>query len=139
MKIRIIRGIYGFREKGNVVEKTSSSAPFEVDDDEGNRLISLNVAEEVNNSAAMGDVMQDQKEEPEEETDVLAKIGSTSKESLEEMDKKDLCAFAEALGIKKTGSKAELIERLQQCPVWAEDTGDPAGEEMPDLTAEDPE
>lgn len=139
MKIRITRGIYGFREKGNVVEKTSSSAPFEVDDDEGNRLISLNVAEKANDPAVTGDVTQEQKTEPEEETDVLAQIGSTSKGSLEEMDKKVLCAFAEALGIKKTGSKPELVARLQQCPVWAEDTGDPAGEEMPELTAADPE
>lgn len=139
MKIRITRGIYGFREKGNVVEKTNSSTPFEVDDDEGNRLISLNVAEKADNLAVTGDVTQDQEAEPDEEVDVIAKIGSTSKESLEDLDKKELYSFAEALGIKKTGSKAELVARLQQCPVWAEDTGDPAGEEMPELTAEDPE
>lgn len=139
MKIRITRGIYGFRQNGNVVEKTSSSAPFEVDENEGKRLISLNVAEKADCLVTTGDVMQDQEAEPEEEPDLLAQMGSISKDSLEEMDKKDLCIFAEALGIKKTGSKPELVDRLKQCHVWAEDAEDSAGEEMPELTAEEPE
>lgn len=32
MKIRITRGTYGYRENGDVIEKTKDNGPFEVND-----------------------------------------------------------------------------------------------------------
>lgn len=47
MKIRIIRGIYGQRENGRIIEKSKEHGPFEVSSEEGKRLVSLGVAEEI--------------------------------------------------------------------------------------------
>lgn len=141
MKIRITRGIYGFRQDGNVVEKTSSSDPFDVDEEEGNRLISLNVAEKVNPTGMLKELTTNEElpPYPDEETDIFSQMGSISKKSLKGMRKEDLLEFAEALGIENTRNKEELVERLKQCPVWAEDAEVQDGEEEPDLFAEDPE
>lgn len=140
MKVRIIRGIYGFRQDGNVVEKTSSSAPFEVNDDEGERLISLHVAEKVGSVVMTPEPpSEEQLPHSDEETDMLDRMALISKESLKGRNKEELLKFAEALGIKKSGSKDELAERLAKCPVWAEDAEVQDEEEEPDLFAEDPE
>ncbi len=136
MKICITRGIYGFRQNGSLVEKTSSSAPFEINDEEGKRLIALNVAKRVSDEIGEAETF---KTEPGTTDDLHGKVGNISMEDLDAMGKEELCKLAEALGVKKTGSKAELIERLKQCPVWAEDTEEMDEDEIPDLNAEYPE
>ncbi len=137
MKIRIKRGIYGFRSNGNVVEKTSSSAPFEVTDEEGERLISLRVAEKVKPEIAVTETTDE--EFPDDEVDMIDRMGNISKQSLKGMSKEDLIKFAEALGIDKSGNKKDLEERLKQCTVWAEDAELQEEEGDPDLFPEDPE
>ncbi len=136
MKIRITRGIYGFRENGNVVEKTSGDPPFEVSDKEGNRLISLHVAKVVDAMDKTAETSADK--ETEADGDTSSETEPVSKEDmLNHMSKDDLCRLAEEFGIKKSGSKTELVERLMQCPVWDEQTMDE--DEIPELEAEDPE
>jgi len=47
MKIKITSGIYGLNENGRIKPKTSCDEPFEVDDIEAERLLSLGVAKKV--------------------------------------------------------------------------------------------
>jgi len=136
MKICITRGIYGFRQNGSLVEKTSSSAPFEVDDEEGKRLIALHVARRVSDETKAAEVSMTEHDTADTSHE---KEGKISVENLDNMGKEELCRLAETLGLKKTGSKAELIERLKQCPVWEEDTEELDEDEMPELNAEYPE
>ena len=44
MKVKIIRGIYGYRENGRLVEKNVNSEPEDVSEEEGERLISSGIA-----------------------------------------------------------------------------------------------
>lgn len=135
MKICITRGIYGFREDGCVVEKTGSSAPFEVDEEEGLRLIELNVAKKV-----AEDGFSDKEKSVEDAAgDTPLITVRISRESLKGMKKEELYRLAEELGIRKSGSKEELAERLSQCPVWEEDEETPEDAEEVELTAEEPE
>lgn len=136
MNIRITRGMYGFVNNGNVIEKTKSDPPFEVDDEEGKRLIALKVAKFVDVSEKTDGTVGSP-----EEDDAEGDFGHISKEDLENMSKEDLCRLAEKFGIKKNGSKTDLVERLRQCSVLYEDEDEePMGEgEMPVLKPEDPE
>ncbi len=135
MKICITRGVYGFRENGCVVEKTSSSAPFEVDEEEGGRLIALNVAKEI-----IEDEISDKEKSAEDTAEDAPGIpGHISKDSLKSMKKEELYKLAEELGVRKSGSKEELAERLSQYPVWDEDEEASEDTEEVELTAEEPE
>lgn len=140
MRIRITRGIYGFVKNGNIVEKTKDDPAFEVDDEEGRRLIDLNVAEAVNVAGkTMGSMTESVMTEIEDDGDVSDPF---SIEALENRSKEDLCRLAETFGIKKNGSKTELAERIfryvqsqeDDNPIEADETDD-----APELTAEDPE
>lgn len=137
MKICITRGIYGFRKNGNVIEKTKNDPPFEVDEEEGKRLVSLKVAKCVE---ALSETTEDavEKENVQDEGQ-NGSTGYISRSSLEELSKEDLIALAEEFGIKKYGNKADLVERLMQCPVAIEDEGLLDEEEMPELNAEEPD
>jgi len=139
MRICITRGIYGFRQDGGMVEKTNRSAPFEVEDEEGRRLILLGVAREVHCGG---------KENRIPDTPLAGEGGPDSQaedtppDGLENMSFSELRKAAKELGIKGSGSREELIERLRQCPEWKEDEdGEEAleAEDMPELTAEEPE
>ena len=144
MRIRITRGTYGFRKNGNVVEKTKDDPAFEVDDEEGRRLIDLNVAEAVNAEgktvAPMTDSVMTETEDDGSVSDPF------SIEALENRSKEDLCRLAETFGIKKTASKTELAERIFQY-VQSQEDDNPIEEDdvpfetndIPELTAEDPE
>lgn len=136
MKIRITRGTYGYRENGNVIEKTKDNGPFEVNDEEGKRLIALRVAKLVNDATKE---QEDNKAEESEESQDKSREGHLSKEQLESMNKDDLSRLAEELGIQKTGSKKELVERLSRCTVGYEDEELLDEDEMPTLSAEDPD
>lgn len=46
MLVRIVAGIYGYVDKNGIIRpKTSKDSPFEVSDEEGQKLISLGVAQ----------------------------------------------------------------------------------------------
>lgn len=107
MRIKIIRGIYGHREKGSIVEKSPKSVAFDVDSDEGMRLVSLGVAKEV--GEGKGDWQGEENcEEPEEDP------GDGFPEALEEMGIEELRKIAGEMGLKKNGSKEELADRIRE-------------------------
>ena len=124
MKIRIIRGMYGNRENGRIVEKNPESPPFEVTEKEGQRLISQEIA-------VSAEEQDSEKTEPEEEAEVMT--GYLTRDQLESMKMEELKILAESLGLKKNGSRAELIERIMEECVEIEE------EEVPDLSPADPE
>ena len=124
MKIRIIRGMYGNRENGRIVEKNPDSPPFEVAENEGQRLIGLGIAASVKEREA------EEIEEP-EEAEVMT--GYLTREQLEDMKLEELRILAESLGLKKNGSRTELIERIMEEAVEIEE------EEAPELSPADPE
>ena len=124
MKIRIIRGMYGNRENGRIVEKNPESPPFEVTEKEGQRLISQEIA-------VSAEEQDSEKTEPEEEAEVMT--GYLTRDQLESMKMEELKILAESLGLKKNGSRAELIERIMEESVEIEE------EEVPDLSPADPE
>ena len=124
MKIRIIRGMYGNRENGRIVEKNPESPPFEVTEKEGQRLISQEIA-------VSAEEQDSEKTEPEEEAEVMT--GYLTRDQLESMKMEELKILAESLGLKKNGSRAELIERIMAESVEIEE------EEVPDLSPADPE
>lgn len=137
MKIHITRGIYGYRKNGNVVEKTKNDPPFEVDDEEGNRLISLLVAEYADNAGKASESVMSMKKA--EKDNPCGESGDMSKEDLENLSKEELYRLAEEYGVKKNGSKADLVERLIEAFLIAEKGEHIEDDEMPELTAEEPE
>ena len=138
MRVRITRGIYGFMESGHLVEKTNRSAPFEVDEDEGKRLIMLNVAKQVSADSCFEEAfVPDENEETEGKESRDAGENGPG-DALEDMALEELRAMAKEMGVKRSGSREELIERLRQC---LESEGEEALDEsdMPELTVEEPE
>lgn len=123
MKIRIIRGMYGNRENGRIVEKNPDSLPFEVTEKEGQRLIGLGIAAAV----------EERKEEIEDPEEAEVMTGYLTREQLEDMKLEELRIMAESLGLKKNGSRTELIERIMEESVEIEE------EEAPELSPADPE
>lgn len=121
MKIRIIRGIYGQRENGRIIEKSKEHGPFEVSSEEGKRLVSLGVAEEIagegpedggkdkSDSSMMPLSGNDNMNEEECREDDPEYIPV---ERLEEMKAEELRNLAGEMGLKKNGSREELIDRI---------------------------
>lgn len=109
--IRIISGNYGLHVSGRVVRKGKESEPFEVDDREAERLVSLGVAEIVS-----------VKEEPEEEAVTPEEEAEIPEEEPDEdmasKSMKELREIAKEKGVKmKVGmSKDELVEALSDAP-----------------------
>ena len=102
--IRIISGNYGLHVSGRVVRKSKESEPFEVEDREAERLVSLGVAEIVS-----------VKEEPEEEAEIPEEEPD---EDMASKSMKELREIAKEKGVKmKVGmSKDELVEALSDAP-----------------------
>lgn len=113
MKIRIIRGIYGQRENGRIIEKSKEHGPFEVSSKEGKRLVSIGVAEEItgeipedgweSRSTNDGTDAEEYREDDPEYIPV---------ERLEEMKAEELRNLAGEMGLKRNGSREELIDRI---------------------------
>ena len=91
---------------------------------EGQRLIGLGIAASVKEREA------EEIEEP-EEAEVMT--GYLTREQLEDMKLEELRILAESLGLKKNGSRTELIERIMEEAVEIEE------EEAPELSPADPE
>lgn len=160
--IKIINGTYGFRPQPYVVElKTADDQPFEVSDEEADRLIGLGVA-----ALAFGDdseslqvamdgmvgQLEDQPvppedpdedpedqdtDEPEDEADETNEPAPAGEkmdpEELKQLTNPELGELAKELGIEVKGrpTKADLIDAIMAAA--AED------DELPDLGAADPE
>lgn len=109
--VRVISGIYGLHIGGRLCPKNKESEPFEVEDREAERLVSLGVAEIVS-----------VKEEPEEETVTPEEEAEIPEEEPDEdmasKSMKELREIAKEKGVKmKVGmSKDELVEALSDAP-----------------------
>ena len=138
--IQIINGTYGFRPSPFVVEpKKASDPPFEVNDEEAERLVNLGVAKVVDEVVPEKETKEDAPEadveapeevrgaEPEDEPDVK------EDQALESKTNDELSSIADGLGIEipKRAKKADIIAAIR----GAEEDDD----EMPDLSAADPE
>lgn len=128
MKIRMVAGMFGSEENGRIVVKTSEDCPFEVDQKTGERLIRMEVAVEVK------EYPEEKKEDdPDEESGEHLQIGRLDEEQLREMKVEDLRNLADEMGLKKSGSKEELIDRISAENVCYGD------DEFPDMEAEETE
>ena len=130
MKIKIIRGIYGHFEDGRIVEKTKANPPFEVNEEEGKRLIAAKVAKKEEDVAVTG---EDECEEPvtHDNKEGGRVTGYLDREMLDAMEIAELRRLAGEMGLKKTGGKEELVRRISESPVHVgddeNDDGDLAG------------
>ena len=129
MLIKIISGIYGHNVNGSVKPKRASDEPFEVEDTEAARLISLGVAKAVDpvdveavqssdNTSGEADDVEEQ-EADEEETDEESSE-SADEESRpnysEETDIQELREIAKAYGVSFSPNigKTKLIQKLDE-------------------------
>ena len=150
--IKIINGTYGFRPQPYVVEpKTPDDPPFEVSDEEAERLVGLGVAvvafgeDSPSLQEAMDDVVKeldDQPVQPEddeepaedgEEADEEELGDMPSRAELEEMTVTQLNVMAKSLGVRipARAKKAVIVNIILEAA--AEE------DELPDLGAADPE
>lgn len=136
MKIKITRGIYGKKEGERIVEKTPHDPPFDIEEQEGERLVGLGVAAEMIRREPVQDIEEGM--DPEQEEDENTGIGEgeahISKEQLVGMKINDLRRLAGEMGIERSGSKEELAERIAGIVVDLEDEDD-----MPDMIPAEPE
>ena len=127
--------------------KTAADKPFECDDAQARRLVSLGVAEYIGTADEVPDAAPEEPapapdapeapEAPAEESEpeTPAAPGYTA-EQLEGMDYNALKALAAERGVKPAGQKkTDYIAALMAADVEVEDDGD----DMPELTAADPE
>ncbi len=148
MLIRIISGTYGHRYNGRIVPKDRTSTPFELDDKEAKRIISLGIAEAVLNSVATPEKPQNtsgtnsntfnykNSSNSKIEGDTLVD-GHLDAEQLEKMKISDLKMLAEDMGIdtSKMKVKSDYISAIVEIAV---DVPLDDGEVPPHLSAEAP-
>ena len=106
-KIRITNGTYGYRPNGGLVvePKNSDSVPFEVEDAEAARLVSLGVAAIVDEVAAMdppaGDpgsaLVYNEEMKLDELKDVAREVGATEDELKPLRSKKEVIALIDKI------------------------------------------
>lgn len=126
----MICGTYGMRDGDIIVAKTSSSAPFNVEEAKGRNLIALGYAQEVK------DVVPDAKEGN----------ALNAEDNLTDYSLQDLRKLAKKMGLAATGSKQQLLERIlaSKSDILEESQEDEAApiqsdEEPPILTPAEPE
>lgn len=138
-KIRVTRGGCGIEyadEHGNKRHalKTVENGPFECDDAQAARLVSLGVAEYTKAPEKFGtpETIQDP---PADDGKIT---GHLSAEDLETMSYDELKKLAADMGVEAKGKKkADYIEAIAAVEVEAGNEDD--GDELPDLNAADPE
>lgn len=128
IKIRMVCGTYGYREPNGVMEaKNNKSAPFEVEEKEGERLIRMGYAVKVRDGAMPEEACGGGEPENGETGSIAEELG--------EMTKKDLEKVAKDMGIPANGTKNELIQRIME---EEESRRENAGG-VPELNAAEPE
>ena len=106
--VKVISGIYGLHISGRLTPKTKEDEPFEVDDREAERLVSLGVAEIVKAADEAPALTEEDPETPEEEPD--EDIGSKSMKELREIAKE------KGVKMKAGMTKEELVDALSDAP-----------------------
>lgn len=150
LTVKIISGTYGCKIKGRIVPKDLTSEPFELENAEAERLVSLGVAEIITEGVATGgngeetnppsvnpaDDENGSNGENEGENDIT---GLLDAEQLKEMTIKELKALAEDMGIDtgKFKVKDDYIQAIVAVEVSAP-ADDENGENPPDISPEAP-
>lgn len=138
--VRIIYGTYGYHVNGRVKPIRPGNEPIEVQDKEAERLVSLSVAEYVNDISDNENFNVDIEVQDKEADEIITT--NLDRAQLETMKLEDLKLLASDMGIDIKGlKKAEIIDLVIQVEVQvnAKDVTDepPAG--FPKLDAEAPE
>lgn len=141
-KIKVIKGGCGIKytdAHGNArhMLKTTEHDPFECDDAQADRLVSLGVAKYVGAAAPAAPTQQAEGEgEGSQETETIT--GHLDAAQLETMTNEQLKNLAGDLGVDVTGckKKADFVAAIMAVEVEAEADGD---DELPELDAADPE
>lgn len=150
LTVKIKSGAYGLNTGDRVITKDRMSEPFELEDAEAKRLVSLGVAEIITEGVATGGNGEETNPpsvnpsndengsngENEGDNDI---VGHLDAEQLEEMTIKELKALAEDMGIDtgKFKVKADYIQAIVAVEVSAP-SNDENGENPPDISPEAP-
>ena len=148
-KIKVTRGGCGIQytdAHGNAryALKTPESGPFECDDAQAARLVSLGVADyvdelgwrQVADPAPQTDAQREEQADGSQETEKAT--GHLDAEQLAEMGYNELKKLAADMGVKPEGkTKADYIAAIVAAEVEPGDEDD--GDELPELNAADPE
>lgn len=134
-KIRIILGGYGYVEKPGAAPRlvTAKDEPIMVEDKEAIRLVNLKCAEIV--AEANEDAEEVAPVQQQEENRMVT--GHLDADDLESYTVMQLRSLAKDMGLKQTGSKEELIQRIAGEEVQYEE--EEAAEDPPILEAAEPE
>ena len=129
--IKMTRGYYGYRN-GKIVDlKDVNSPAFDVDEKEAKRLIGLGVAKAVD---------EDDSIKTDESTDSDSVItGHLTEEQLNELSYPELKKLCNEMGVSAVGKKNELIERLVEVEVNADEESRVEDSDFPDLQPAEPE
>ena len=150
LTVKIKSGAYGLNTGDRVITKDRMSEPFELEDAEAKRLVSLGVAEIITEGVATGgngeetnppsvNLSNDENGSNGENEGGNDIDGHLDAEQLEEMTIKELKALAEDMGIDtgKFKVKAEYIQAIVAVEVSAP-SNDENGENPPDISPEAP-
>ena len=150
LTVKIKSGAYGLNTGDRVITKDRMSEPFELEDAEAKRLVSLGVAEIITEGVATGgngeetnppsvNPSNDENGSNGENEGGNDIDGHLDAEQLEEMTIKELKALAEDMGIDtgKFKVKAEYIQAIVAVEVSAP-SNDENGENPPDISPEAP-
>ena len=150
LTVKIKSGAYGLNTGDRVITKDRMSEPFELEDAEAKRLVSLGVAEIITEGVATGgngeetnppsvNLSNDENGSNGENEGGNDIDGHLDAEQLEEMTIKELKALAEDMGIDtgKFKVKAEYIQAIVAVEVSAP-ADDENGETPPDISPEAP-
>lgn len=151
LTVKIISGTYGCNIKGRIVPKDRMSEPFELENAEAERLVSLGVAEIITEGVATGgngeetnppsvNPSNDENGENGENEGDMEIDGHLDAEQLREMTVKELKALAEDMGIDtaKFKVKEEYVQAIVAVEISAP-VDDENGDPLPELGAEAPE
>ena len=150
LKVKIISGTYGYKVGKRLLPKDRTSEPFELEETEAKRLVSLGVAEIITEGVATGgngeetnppsvNPSNDENGENGENEGDNEIVGHLDEEQLRGMIIKDLKALAEDMGIdtSKFKVKEDYVQAIVAVEVSAP-VDDENGDELPGLGAEDP-
>lgn len=117
MKIRMLCGTYGYRNRDGVMEaKDASSPPFEVGEEDGARLVRMGYAEPAGGRTP-GAQGSDAASREQDGADVTLEGGGEAgsppdRGRLEQMVKRDLEKMAKEMGLPYSGTREEIITRI---------------------------
>lgn len=150
LTVKIKSGAYGLNTGDRVITKDRMSEPFELEDAEAKRLVSLGVAEIITEGVATGgngeetnppsvNPSNDENGSNGENEGGNDIDGHLDAEQLREMTNKELKALAEDMGIdtSKMKVKDDYIQAIVAVEVSAP-SNDENGENPPDITPEAP-